>query len=104
MVVTVLEGIVPIDKWDEFTANYKAVTSAKLPPEMIETYLVHGTTNLSSWRILTYWHSREALEEYRRSVDTPGGILLFRSVGVEPRLTIFDVAGHASNAEQGSMA
>jgi hypothetical protein len=27
-----------------------------------------------------------ALEEYRRLVETPGGVLLFRSVGAEPTL------------------
>lgn len=104
MVVTMLEGTVPIDKMDEFCANYRVVTSGKLPPQMVETFLAHSGHDPSIWRIITVWRSREALEEYRKSVDTPGGILLFRSVGVEPTLTVLDVEAHASLAEQGSMA
>jgi len=37
---------------------------------------------------------REALDEYRRSVETPGGVLRFRAAGAEPTLSIFDVAVH----------
>ncbi|MCW4352111.1 antibiotic biosynthesis monooxygenase [Hoyosella sp. YIM 151337] len=104
MVVTILEGTVPIDKFDEFAANYRAVTAGTLPPQMIETFLAHSAHDPSVWRIITIWHSREALEEYRKSVDTPGGILLFRSVGVEPNLLALDVAAHAGRAPQESAA
>jgi hypothetical protein len=29
-------------------------------------------------------------------VETPGGVLFFRSVGAEPTLSIFDVAAHVA--------
>ena len=45
--------------------------------------------------------SRAALEEYRKSVATPGGVMMFRSVGVEPALSIWEVveSGAAAQSE-----
>jgi hypothetical protein len=37
----------------------------------------------------------EALDAYRRSVETPGAFLLFQSVGVAPTRAIFKVAEYA---------
>ena len=41
--------------------------------------------------MISLWRSREALQDYQRSVDAPGGVVLFRSVGAEPTLTMFEV-------------
>ena len=57
----------------------------------MQTLLVQGTADPGLWRVITIWRSRAALDEYRRSVETPGGVRILRSVGAEPRLTIFDV-------------
>lgn len=46
---------------------------------------------------MTSWQSREGLQEYRESVATPEGVLVFRAVGAEPTLAIFDVVDFASN-------
>jgi hypothetical protein len=52
---------------------------------------VQDTGDPTRWRGISIWRSRSALEEYRRSVPTPKGILMFREVGAEPVLSIFDV-------------
>src|SRR5262249_61269337 len=44
------------------------------------------------------WRYREALEEYRRSVETPRGVLLFRVVGAEPLLMMFEVVQEVTAA------
>ena len=93
MVMTILEAHVAPEKWANLQQAYQA-GSANLPPQMVQTFLIQSTTEPTLWRGMSIWHSREALEEYRRSVDTPGGVLMFRAAGAEPTLSIFDIAAH----------
>jgi quinol monooxygenase YgiN len=95
MVMTILEAHVPADRWAEMRKAYEAATG-ELPAQMAQTFLLQSTGEPTLWRMASVWKSRAALEEYRRSVETPGGVLLFRSVGVEPALSIFDVAVYAT--------
>lgn len=90
MVITVLEGAVPEPLWQALREEYAEQTK-HLPPQMVETFLVHGASEPTSWQVISIWKSREALEEMRRSAETPGGVLVFRAAAVTPRLTILDV-------------
>lgn len=47
------------------------------------------------WRIISIWKSREALDEMRNSGETPEGVVMFRNVGAEPELSIFNVPASA---------
>jgi hypothetical protein len=96
MVMTVLEGHVSADKWEALRETYGGEPTATLPSQMVQTFLVQNMEDPTIWRAVSVWKSRDALAEYRNSVETPGGVLLFRSVGVEPTLTIYDVAVHAT--------
>ena len=49
-----------------------------LPPFILETFLLHAVGS-DLWRIVTVWASRDALDEYRASVETPEGVRMFRS-------------------------
>ncbi len=91
MVMTVLEAHVASDQWETLRKVFSE-SADHLPPQMVETLLVQGTADPTLWQGISIWRSRKALEEYRRSVETPGGVLFFRSVGAEPRLTILEVA------------
>ena len=42
-------------------------------------------------RLVAFWKSREALEQYLATAEVPRGTELMRKVGVEPELTIVDV-------------
>jgi len=94
MLVTMLEAQVPDDQAAVLINEYGAAVDA-LPPVIVETFLLHAAGS-DLWRIVTVWASRDALDEYRRSVDTPAGVLMFRAAGAEPSLAIFDVAAHAA--------
>jgi hypothetical protein len=96
MVITVLEGHVAAEKWETLEEAYKAGTES-LPAVIVQTFLVQHMTEPTLWRIMTCWQDREALEAYRQSVETPGGILMFRAAGAEPTLSILDVRAHASS-------
>ena len=89
-VMTVLEGRVPPDRAPELQRLYDA--AGPLPSQMLEAFLVQSSTDPLVWRGISIWRSREALEEYRRSVTTPTGIAMFRSVGAEPTVSMWSVA------------
>jgi hypothetical protein len=95
MVITILESRVEPDMVPALLAAYQNGLS-HLPPQMIRTFLAHSAADKTLWRIISVWQSREALEEMRRSRETPEGILMFRAAGAEdPKLSIFDVAASA---------
>lgn len=91
MVMTILEGQVAPDRWDVLRESYEA--RARLPESgpIVESFLVQGTEDSTTWRIVTVWRDREALEAMRRSGETPTGILIFRDANAEPRLTVFTI-------------
>ena len=95
MVITILEAHIAPDMAPALLTAYQNGLS-HLPPQMVQTFLINSTADKSVWRILSVWKSREALEEMRRSRETPEGILMFRAAGAEdPKLSIFDVAAYA---------
>jgi quinol monooxygenase YgiN len=94
MVITQVDGRVGASRWQDLRDAYRAAIE-EFNPGMVRTYLLQDTDDRTLWRIATVWSSMAALDEYRRSVETPGAFLLFQSVGAEPSRTIFEVAEHA---------
>ena len=90
MVITILEAHVDAENWAAFQEDYKKRT-VQLPPQMTQTFLLQDVTDQTLWRIISVWKSREALDEMRNSGETPTGVLMFRNVGAEPKLSIFNV-------------
>src|SRR5881398_2957048 len=85
MVMTILEAHVAPEQWSALEQAYQQARG-DLPAQMVETFLVHSVDEPLVWRGISVWHSREALDEYRRSTEVPGGVLMFRAVGAEPTL------------------
>ncbi|MCH7586244.1 MAG: hypothetical protein IH941_13985 [Acidobacteria bacterium] len=96
MVVTMLEAQVPHEQAAVLINEFSSA-GAGLPPFMVETFLLHAAGS-DLWRIVTVWASRDALDKYRASVETPEGVRMFRAAGAEPTLTVFDVAAHATQS------
>jgi hypothetical protein len=94
MVMTVLEAHVVTEQWEVLRQIFTEHSST-IPPQMVQSLIVQSAADPTLWQIISIWHNREALQEYRRSVETPNGILMFRSAGAEPTLTIFDVVVEA---------
>lgn len=95
MVLTILEAHVDPQNTSALHAAY-AEGIRELDPGITHTFLVHSSSDPTLWRILTFWDSREALDQMRAAGGTPRGVLMFRAAGVQPSLTIFDVSAHAS--------
>jgi hypothetical protein len=94
MVITILEAHVGAENWIDFQEDYKKRT-IQLPPQMTQTFLLQDVTDQTLWRIISVWKSREALDEMRNSGETPTGVLIFRQVGAEPKLSLFNVPASA---------
>jgi quinol monooxygenase YgiN len=97
MVLTVLEAQVPENQWEALRSAYEGPITASLPPQLVQSFLLQSESDPTLWWATSVWKSRAALEEYRNSVETPGGVLLFRSVGAEPTLSIYNIAAHVAN-------
>ena len=96
MVVTMLEARVKEDQSGVLVERFGAVGNS-LPPAILESFLLHDTGS-DTWRIVTVWTSREALDGYRDSVETPEGVRMFRAAGAEPAQTVWEVAAHADHS------
>jgi len=94
MVITILEAHVGAENWAAFQDDYQKRT-VQLPPQMTQTFLLQDVTDQTLWQIISAWKSREALDEMRNSGETPTGVLMFRNVGAEPKLSIFNVPASA---------
>ncbi len=90
-VITVVEGKVPSSRVREFEAAYASVKDQPKPPGWKRSMLLRDTTEQGSYRVSTTWETREALDEMRKSTSVPVAIALFRKVGVEPNLRIFEI-------------
>lgn len=93
-VITIVEGNVPVPEMKEFEASYASLKQGPFPPGWIMSSLLRNSDNPKIYRIETVWESREALEKYRRSTQTPAAVLLFKKAGVRPRVEIYDMAYH----------
>jgi hypothetical protein len=91
-VMTVLEAHVPAERWAELEQGF-AQMEAGMPPQLSQAFLTQSSVDSTLWRLVAVWHSREALDEYRASGVTPGGVVLLRSVGADPTMVIFDIKG-----------
>ena len=101
MVMTILEAHVAPKNWVALEQAYAAGTEL-LPPQLLQTFLVHSAPDSTLSRIISVWDSREALEEMRQSTETPGGVIMFRAAGAEPTVAVFDVAAHATGSAEES--
>lgn len=90
MVLTILEATVAPERAADLQAAFRNAT-AQVPPGFIRSHLVSAHAEPTHWRIETLWTSREVLAAMRQT-GTPAGVLMFRSAGAEPSLTVYDVA------------
>lgn len=95
MIITMLEARVNADQVSGLVDSFNASGDA-LPPAIVESFLIREL-NSDLWRIVTVWESREALDGYRTSVDTPEGVRMFRSAGGEPSLSVSEISAHVSH-------
>jgi len=92
-VVSVTSATVPPESEAALEQAFRTATST-LPHMVLNTVLVKGDAGV--WRVITLWRSREQLEEYRRSVETPAAMRIFRDAGAEPTVSVYQVVHRAA--------
>ncbi len=90
-VMTTLEAHVTPENWTILEQAYRDAIERGRPAQMLQSYLIQHVSDPTLWNIVALWSSREALDAYRRSVEIPEGLEVFRAAGVEPTLSIFSV-------------
>ncbi len=96
MIVTMLEAPVEEDQSDGLVSRFQAA-GGSLPSFIIESSLLRAA-DTDMWKMVTVWESREALDGYLASVETPEGVLMFRAAGAEPARTVFEVAARLDHS------
>ena len=98
--MTVLAARVAPERAGELERIYRE-TAASLPPGIVETMLIRDAQDAEAFRIVTIWKDRAALAAMRASGETPKGIQMFRAVGAEPVLAVFDVVTRGVRVSDG---
>lgn len=94
MMLTQLEGKVNPGQWERLKAAFEEALQ-QIPSAIHQSYLIQDGSERDIWRIVTFWKSREALEDYRMSVETPEGVIMFQAAGAEPTLSISEVIDYS---------
>ncbi len=95
MVITTLEAHVAPEKANRLEEAFKQGIE-QLDAGIVQTFLLHGLRDATLWQIVTVWESRAALEEMRRTAETPRGVIMFRTADAEPTLSVFEVVAHGA--------
>ena len=90
MLITTLDARVPDELVDQLKTAYSRLSDGPRPKGFVNSRLSRGVRDPDAWRIETAWESREALMAMREQ-GTPAGLLLFRALGIEPEIGVFEV-------------
>jgi hypothetical protein len=88
-VLTEVSAIVAADREAALVARYHELLAQPMPNGLVRTELLRGQDG--HWRIQTLWRDRAALDAMRAGPEPPAAPQLFRRVGGDPVLTVFDV-------------
>ena len=93
MIITILEGHVPANRWNDFENSYHSVIK-HVPAQLKETFLIQDENESTLWRVISVWKNREEFETIKFDSVFHTCVDLYRSVGVECTRRIFNVKGH----------
>ncbi|MGC0415294.1 antibiotic biosynthesis monooxygenase family protein [Embleya sp. AB8] len=91
-VLTEVGAVVAAEREGDLVAAYRELVALPLPDGLLRTELLGGQDG--HWRIQTLWRDRAALDAMRASPEGPAAPRLFREVGADPVLALFDVKVH----------
>jgi hypothetical protein len=88
-VLTVVSATVSEDAHEPLVAGFQKLIQGGFPDGLLRTELLQRP--YGRWCIQTLWRDRAALDAMRAGSEPPAAPTLFRSVGSEPTLEIWDV-------------
>jgi hypothetical protein len=91
-VMTEVSAIVSVEHADDVPGAFAELLQQPLPDGLLRTELLRGPDG--EWRIQSLWHDQEALATMRAGTEPPAAPTLFRRLGADPVLRIYDVRAH----------
>ena len=91
-IMTVLEGHIESEQWAALTEGYARIQTQR-PAELVTSYLVQSASDPTLWRTVGVWSSKQAFDDFRAATPVPPPLALFRSLGAEPTLALFEIKG-----------
>jgi hypothetical protein len=88
-VLTVVSATVTEDGHERLIGGFHELLESGFPDGLLRTELLQGPDD--RWCIQTLWRDRAALDAMRAGSEPPAAPTLFRTVGGEPSLEIWDV-------------
>lgn len=90
--MVIWEGLVPRERQAALLTAY-AEGIEHAPPQITRHLIARDVDDPDVFRLVSFWESRAALNEYRLAVETPAALQMFRAAGAEPTRTIAEVLG-----------
>ncbi|WP_019067904.1 hypothetical protein [Streptomyces hokutonensis] len=91
-VLSEVSAVVAPEREAGFVAAYRELVTRPLPDGLVRTELLRGQDG--RWRIQSLWRDRAALDVVRAAPGGPPAPRLFREVGADPALAVFEVEVH----------
>ncbi|MFI5529788.1 hypothetical protein ACIA8O_14735 [Kitasatospora sp. NPDC051853] len=88
-VLSEVSGVVGPDREAQLVTSYRELVAGELPRGLIRTELLRGPGG--RWRVQSLWRDKASLEAVRADPKLAAAPRLFREVGVEPELTVFQL-------------
>lgn len=88
-ILTEVSAPVAPDRETDLIAGFRELLAGPLPDGLVRTELLRGPDG--EWRVNSLWRDRQALDAMRAGSEPPAAPTLFRKVGAEPTLRVFQV-------------
>lgn len=89
-VLTEVSATVDEEREAELVRRFQEMTARGAPVGLLRTELLHGPDG--QWRIQTLWRDRASLDAMRGGSEPPAAPQLFKEVGAEAALQVYEVA------------
>ena len=90
MIMTSVEAHVAPERHEQMKQAFGEKT-LNPPPALKQVLLVQSSSDPTLWRSVGFWPNRVAFEGYRNSGEVSAAFRIFRSVGTEPTVHVFEV-------------
>jgi hypothetical protein len=94
-IMVIFEANLMPEQWSRLLREFDV--RIQTPVDLIESYLTQDPADPMHWQMITVWRNRQAFNVYRAGA-APAEQVAFRSLGAEPRVSIFEIARSLHNA------
>ncbi len=102
-IITEVSATMPAERGEDVAAAFAELAQRPLPDGLLRTELLAGRDG--EWRIQSLWRDQAALDAMRAGNEPPAAPALFRRLGAEPVLRIYDIqARHAAQSSASALS